>query len=218
MHSSYFDDDLNSFFSTVEDFPMGYPRMSCYLDSDEAFMMYRRFGLLHSRLLLYKQDELREMEEDLYTMDKRDEKTEEGQNCLKSRDEDEARDPPSRGRTRKQLLTDIKTSILEYGLTFLPNPSSPLPAHSALGQILLQAQQLAALNKPSDRDYASVATYIENDQPLMETDRGFIKHKEDLVAIKGGRENAWLDAAVESVLRWYPCKPMKVKSYSPPSF
>ena len=65
------------------------------------------------------------------------------------------------------------------------------------------------MNKPSNCDHASVVTFIENDQPLMEKDRKFIYEKEDLVAIKGGRENAWLDAAVESVLRWYPCKPIK---------
>ena len=66
------------------------------------------------------------------------------------------------------------------------------------------------MNKPSDRDHASVAMYFQNDQPLMETDRGWIRHKEDLVTIRGGRENAWLDAAIESVLRWYPCEPIKV--------
>ena len=114
MNSPVNGDHLTKF-TKVEDYPMGYPRVACYLDSDDAFMMYRRFGLLHSRLLLDKQDELREMEETLHALDKRDSKDEQGQKCLKSRDEDESRDPPKKGPTRKKLLKDIKTAVLEYG-------------------------------------------------------------------------------------------------------
>src|SRR5215469_11608832 len=35
--------------------PEGYPRLAAFLDSDENFMVYRRFGYLQSRLLLEKQ-------------------------------------------------------------------------------------------------------------------------------------------------------------------
>lgn len=179
-------------YSPVEDYPLGYPRVSYVLDSDDSFMMYRRFGQLHSRLLLHKQDQLREMEEELLTMDKQDELLEENQIYLKCRADDDERDPPRRGPSRKQLLGSIQSTLLEYG------------------QILQQAHSLQGMNRPTDRDHSSVSNYFQNEQPLMESDRDFLYHKEDLVTIRAGREHAWLDAAVENLLRWYPCAPVKV--------
>ena len=67
------------------------------------------------------------------------------------------------------------------------------------------------MNRPSQHDHRSVINYVENEQPLLEGDRDFIYHQEDLVTLRGGRENAWLDAIVEKVLRWYPCGPIKVR-------
>jgi hypothetical protein len=53
----------------VESCQRGYPRLAAFLDSDESFMMYRRFGYVQSRLLLEQQDELRILEEELGEMD-----------------------------------------------------------------------------------------------------------------------------------------------------
>ncbi|MCJ1382307.1 hypothetical protein MMC17_005420 [Xylographa soralifera] len=166
----------------LEEYPMGYPRVSCYLDSDDAFMIYRRFGLLQSRLLLHKQDELRKMEEELLTMDTRDDKTEEGQDLLRCWSRDRKRVSCNGKETRKQLMGRIEKASFEYG------------------QILLQAQQLANMSKPSKRDHASVVNFIEAHQPLSEQDRSFIYHKEDLVTLKNSDEHTWLDSAVERLL------------------
>ena len=78
--------------------------------------MYRRFGYLQSRLLLQKQDELRELEDLLLQMDQRDELTEDGRECLQSRDLDESRDDEPLGETRKKLLSRIERKLLEYGM------------------------------------------------------------------------------------------------------
>lgn len=43
--------------------------MAAFLDSDENFMMYRRFGWIQSRLLLSKQNELASLEKDLEMQD-----------------------------------------------------------------------------------------------------------------------------------------------------
>jgi hypothetical protein len=51
--------------SIVNDHARGYPNLAAFLDSDESFAVYRRFGYLQSRLLLRKQEELRTLEEDL---------------------------------------------------------------------------------------------------------------------------------------------------------
>jgi hypothetical protein len=49
--------------------PNGYPRLAAILDSDQNFLLYRQFGYLQSRLLLYKQDELSELESKLDDLD-----------------------------------------------------------------------------------------------------------------------------------------------------
>lgn len=98
----------------VEHCPEGYPRLAALLDSDEKFMIYRRFGFLQARLLLNKQDELRELEKDLDRLDKVDERKD--PSLLKSREKDDA----ANGR-RKKLLYDIEEKFKEYGhLIFYP--------------------------------------------------------------------------------------------------
>jgi hypothetical protein len=92
----------------VDSCPEGYPRLAALLDSDENFMLYRRFGFLQARLLLNKQDELRELEKDLDRMDKVDLKKD--ASLLKSREKDDAEN----GR-RKNLLQEIEGKYIEYG-------------------------------------------------------------------------------------------------------
>jgi hypothetical protein len=93
---------------TVEECPEGYPRLAALLDSDENFMLYRRFGFLQSRILLNKQDELRELEMDLDSLDKADQKRD--PSLLRSREKDNALN----GR-RKKLLSDSEEKFKEYG-------------------------------------------------------------------------------------------------------
>ena len=56
----------------MDEFPRGYPNLAIFNDSDEKFMIYRRFGYLQSRLILVKQDELRLLEQKLDAVDKAD--------------------------------------------------------------------------------------------------------------------------------------------------
>jgi hypothetical protein len=97
----------------VENCPRGYPLLAAFLDSDENFMVYRRFGFLHARLLLQKQDELRVMEEALDEMDRKDANGEDSQ-VLQCREEDEARADQHSG-ARKSLLGRIEETLLKYG-------------------------------------------------------------------------------------------------------
>lgn len=43
----------------------GYPSLAKFLNSNEDFMICRRFGFLHARVLLYQQDELMRLEREL---------------------------------------------------------------------------------------------------------------------------------------------------------
>jgi predicted signal transduction protein with EAL and GGDEF domain len=106
----------------VEDKQRGYRSLSTFLDSDENFMLYRRFGYLHSRMLLRKQDELRKLEAELDEIDELDaiDGTPQRRRLLMSRDSDEAADrrEPEGIRTRTMILDEIEQKLEKYGLNF----------------------------------------------------------------------------------------------------
>lgn len=89
--------------------PEGYPSVATFLDSDENFMLYRRFGYLQARLLLDKQDDLRRLEARLDKLDKR---VAQG-DCpedLSTRDLE-----PEDASVRKKLMDEIEVRFCEYG-------------------------------------------------------------------------------------------------------
>ena len=54
----------------VNTIPRGYPNLAAFCDSDENFMVYRRFGYPQSRILLDKQNEMAALETELDSLDK----------------------------------------------------------------------------------------------------------------------------------------------------
>lgn len=48
----------------------GYGRVAAYEDSDPSFLIYRKFGWVHNRILLHLQDELVDLEGQLEDLDK----------------------------------------------------------------------------------------------------------------------------------------------------
>jgi hypothetical protein len=97
----------------VERYLRGYPSLAAFLNSDDSFMLYRRFGFLQARLLLDSQDELRILEMELDKMDKRDHARDPV--ALQTRDLCEEDAKP-----RRELLQRIRTSFCEY-CNFTPN-------------------------------------------------------------------------------------------------
>lgn len=101
----------------VENYPKGYPQLACFQESDESFMIYRRFGGVFSRLLLNKQDELRTMEDTLFELDMLDDAEVGGHVYLTSRKADQRRDIGKQA-TRTQLLVQMEKKALEYSECF----------------------------------------------------------------------------------------------------
>ncbi|KAH8198234.1 hypothetical protein TruAng_007618 [Truncatella angustata] len=92
-----------------------YRKVATFLDSDENFMIYRRFGYLHARMLLRLQDKLRVLESLLDDYDDEDASDETQKQLLMSRDLDEAackklvkQEPGTQ--TRTQILDEIETN------------------------------------------------------------------------------------------------------------
>lgn len=82
--------------------------MAAFLDSDEGFSIYRRFGYLQARLLLDKQEELRLLEEKLQTLDLAIAEVDGGALCSRTLY------GPNADEHRK-ILTEIETVYCSYG-------------------------------------------------------------------------------------------------------
>ncbi|KAK6822850.1 hypothetical protein PG987_014395 [Apiospora arundinis] len=171
-----------------------YRSVATFLDSDENFMIYRRFGYLHSRMLLRLQDKLRALESRLDRYDSEDAADEEEKRLLMSKDRDEvacrkqAEEVPNVP-TRTQILDEIEKQN----------------AHGDADDWVLKAQQMISLNRPADRDYRSVESHMFSTKPLVDEEYRFIYQKEDLITLRDGREMAVLDSLTERLLRTFHC-------------
>ena len=89
------------------------------MDSDESFMVYRRFGTVCARLLLNKQDEIAGLEKAIIEMDDADGNDSERTSCLMSRDIDGST-PPDREKwpkSRQEILGELESRVLEYSVS-----------------------------------------------------------------------------------------------------
>ncbi|KAI9647713.1 hypothetical protein NHQ30_004099, partial [Ciborinia camelliae] len=170
-----------------------YRSLSIFLDSDDNFKIYRRFGYLHSRLLLRKQDEIRRLEGELDELDDLDESEDAlDKRRARSRNADiaaekrELADDPTI-RTRTVVLDEIEEKLAAYD------------------ELLLRSQNVNAMNRPAESDYRSVERYIFDKKPLVDEEQGFIYEKEDLVTLREGREGAFLDTMTERFLQVFHC-------------
>ncbi|TGO71716.1 hypothetical protein BELL_0539g00090 [Botrytis elliptica] len=195
-----------------------YRSLSIFLDSDENFKIYRRFGYLHSRLLLRKQDEIRRLEMELDELDDLDEAEDApDKRRARSRNADIAaerkelaEDPTLR--TRTIVLDEIEAKLAAYGehsqLTTIKSLRTNL---CILDELLLRSQHVNAMNRPADSDYRSVERYIFDKKPLVDEEQGFIYEKNDLITLREGREGAYLDTMTERFLQIFHCAFLQVQ-------
>ena len=78
-----------------------------------------------------------------------------------------------------------------------------------IAELLTIARDLTSLSKPAARDYRSVRAYFDEKGPVCE-DEKYICFKEDIITLKTGRENAWLDAMIERGLRKFASPTIRV--------
>jgi hypothetical protein len=74
---------------------------------------------------------------------------------------------------------------------------------------------MVALNRPAERDYQSVESYIWEKKPLLDEEYGFIHHKIDLITLRDGREMALLDSFTEKMLQIFHCSLLQVSINQP---
>ena len=89
--------------------PSGYPKLAAAINCDPNFMIYRRFGYMRNRMLLYHQEGLALLERELDQLDAEDEAVD--KRFLGSRARDESRKEPR----RRRLFHRINEEMHIYG-------------------------------------------------------------------------------------------------------
>lgn len=159
----------------IDDHPNGYPRLAAFLNSDENFLICRKFGFLHNRILLHRQDELRELEKKLLDMDKEVEKTDVTMLKCRTREERVTDD-------RRRLFNQIDEKLKEYS------------------DVVKRTRNFATMQRASERNYRSVFNWIESGAPLVSDEASTFDKDRDFVAIVDAKEGSWFDGRVENAL------------------
>lgn len=159
----------------VDDHPNGYPRFAAFMNSDENFLMCRKYGFLHNRVLLYRQDELRELEQKLLALDKEANATDDIR--LKSRTQEEMKSDE-----RRKLINRIDDKLREYN------------------DIVQRTRSFATLQRATERNYNSVRNWVDQSAPLEQSEASTFYKDRDFVSIIDAKEGSWFDGRVENLL------------------
>jgi hypothetical protein len=162
-------------YQRIDDHPNGYPRLAALLNSDENFLICRKYGFLHSRVLLYRQDELRELEQQLLRMDKDANKTDDTMLKCRMREQRSSDE-------RRQLIQNIDDKLKEYN------------------DIVQRTRSFATLQRATERNHKSLKNWIFHSGPLVQEEAATFDKDLDFVAIVDAKEGSWFDGRVENAL------------------
>ncbi|KAI9870987.1 MAG: hypothetical protein M1830_003554 [Pleopsidium flavum] len=184
-----FQDDRNSHLvnETLDEYPLGYPRLAAYINSDVNFSMYRRFGTLRNRVLLHRQDELSKLEKRLKQLDVRDNL--ERNTRIRSIKYDGEKD-----NQRIELVEEIDRKLEHYGID----------------EMLLREQKLKSMGPPTKRNHRSLFNWIWNLKPLVASETDFIFQEDDFVTLADGQDDSWFDGRVEDLVKRFPSEKLQV--------
>lgn len=169
----------NIHYDNVNAFDKGYPQLAAFVNSDDTFANFRRFGRLSARILLHMQNELNDLEREFDALDKQD-----GQDPIMQARLRGFGDEDFDGWDDKQqkLCLKIQEKYLKYA------------------EVLLTDANLRALGKPPPRNHMANFRWMHNTKALKEDKRDFLNHPDDFVSISRHSDRrfedfieAWLD-------------------------
>ena len=162
----------------VDDYDQGYGKVAAFEDCDPNFLIYRKFGWLHNRVILHTQDELQELEERLEGLDKWEVSDGDKEILKHRREDDENPDSP-----RKELLKTIKAKLAEYD------------------ELVFRLQKKTEIRKPTKRNQNSVYNLINTSHSLTSSEALWIRQWDDLMAPAYNAEHGWFNGILEDALR-----------------
>ncbi|KAL9632211.1 MAG: hypothetical protein Q9164_005457 [Protoblastenia rupestris] len=146
----------------------GYPKVAAFQDCDPSLLIFRKFGWLHTRVLLGLQDELAELEDKLTRYDEW-EFAEGNFRNLYSQRSDMARQPSR----RQEMIVKIKAKLAEYD------------------ELLLRVQKIQSIKRPSVGAQTTLFRLIKNTQCLVAVENEWIRHVPDLAALGQDAGHDW---------------------------
>ncbi|KAL8785186.1 MAG: hypothetical protein Q9213_003533 [Squamulea squamosa] len=179
---------------SLDNYIVGYPKVAGFMNSDPNFLIYRKFGWLHNRTLLYLQDELRAMELQLTKWDAKTSRDGPG-NALRCRQVDWA-SSSEKPQSRRVLVKKITEKLREYD------------------ELLVDYQKIQAFQEPSIRNQVSLFTFIRNTWSMGEMDSGFTTERIDLAALAPEADVGWYMAWMVRISRKIPRRATRVSPYA----
>ncbi|KAG4433057.1 hypothetical protein IFR05_011451 [Cadophora sp. M221] len=144
-------------------------RLSAYVNSDKNFVVFRRFGQVHARLLLHKQSVIAALEARLNVLDEQ----EENAYRLKSRARDDNIE-------RNGVLEELEATLLGYD--------------ALLDAYLRQHERPRA----QVENIKSVTRWIRGNKPLCWDESKFLSNWDDLMGPKDERTSGGLESLIRS--------------------
>jgi hypothetical protein len=159
------------------------------MNSDENFLICRKYGFLHNRVLLYRQDELRELEQQLLLLDKTS--NQQDDRVVKSRKAEER----LIGEEKRVLINEIDDKLREYN------------------DIVQRTRAFATLQRATERNYTSVRNWVDHSAPLEQNEASTFYKDRDFVSVVDAKEGSWFDGRVENVLSRFGGSVTRVSTY-----
>jgi len=168
-----------------DDFVCGIPRLAKLHDSDDSFRMVRRFGPIAFRIILRKMMEILELQEELHTLDLKNDANKSLKyrlHCIEDFESDSE---------KAKVLDKLEVKILAYY------------------ELVLKYTSIQGLTKVTLRDQRSVQNWIVAKKSLSKGQDAYIKVLEDLAFAKVGRggSNQYgniIEDLLESLRAWSP--------------
>jgi len=153
----------------IEDYRQGYPRFSALIGSHPAFAIFRRFMTLRARVLLYKQDELSILEENLNAIDGA-EQSELFLGCKRLDSNPQ----------RAQLVFEIEQKLSSYD------------------RYLVNYKRVSSFPSPEAGDIESLRNWLEDNSPISRAESCYLDYADDLFSMDSdGDVVRWLQDLIE---------------------
>ncbi|RPB12500.1 hypothetical protein P167DRAFT_158660 [Morchella conica CCBAS932] len=125
------------------------------MNSDPSLAMFRRFGKIRIRSLLYKQDHLAELERRLYVLDLK----EDDQVNLSSRRFDNNAE-------RKEIMAEIDIALKDYD------------------KALFNCSKIFGFPAASAKNIEQLSQWIDDSQPLEAEEQRFLEDRSDVITLR----------------------------------
>lgn len=164
----------------IAGYPAGYSRYAAFIDTDDNFRIYRRFGTLRNRVLLHRQLELSLLEDELDELDQSD-----NNGARAYRLASIQYDKAQQDSMRTDLVERIDTKLEQYDT------------------LLARERQSLAMEKPTKRNHLNLINYVWNTRMIAQAEAGVLNRLDDFVVLSRNQDSPF-HTFLEDVLQKFP--------------